>query len=90
MQTETHVVQALNQAFDEERRRRALRNDKELAGHLGLNPKTVSFLRNNRMTQTTRAVATVLVENMLGCTDKPTDAPTAHNERTDHTLAPST
>lgn len=50
----------LNQAFDRKRAAHSLPNDAELARHLGISAKTLSFLRNGRFTKNTAAIVAVL------------------------------
>jgi hypothetical protein len=50
----------LNEAFDRKRHAHSLPNDAELARHLGISAKTLSFLRNGRFTKTDAAIVAVL------------------------------
>ena len=50
----------LNEALDRKRHAHALPNDAELARHLGISTKTLSFLRNGRFTRTNAAIMAVM------------------------------
>ena len=54
------ALQALKKALDRKREEHGFPNDLELARHLGVSPKTVSFWRNGRWTIGDRALISVL------------------------------
>jgi hypothetical protein len=54
------ALQALKAALDRKREEHGFPNDLELARHLGVSPKTVSFWRNGRWTVGDRALISVL------------------------------
>lgn len=53
-------IQQLNAALDRKRAEHAFVNDIELAQHLGVSDKLVSFWRNGRLTRTQAAIVAVL------------------------------
>jgi transposase-like protein len=57
------ALKALNIALDRRRRLSDLANDTELAQHLGVSPKTLSFWRNGRWTKGDTALVTVLTNH---------------------------
>lgn len=57
------AVGMLNQALDRKRAAHAFPNDAELARHLGISPKTLSFLRNGRFTKNAAAIVAVLTDD---------------------------
>lgn len=54
------AIQTLNQALDRKRAEHGFTNDIVLAQHLGISDKTISLMRNGRLTKTQRALVAVL------------------------------
>lgn len=52
----------LNACLTRERERAGLRTDLELATHLKINPKTISFWRNGKLSRVDAVLARVLAE----------------------------
>ena len=60
-ETKPELLKRLNDALNSQRAIHGYTNDHELAHHLGVSPKTVSFWRNGRWPQTTSALVTALL-----------------------------
>jgi DNA-binding transcriptional regulator YiaG len=55
------LLERLNAACDRTRERLGLSSDQDMARHLGVSPKTVSFWRNGRWTDADRALISILI-----------------------------
>ena len=62
------AIQAINQALDRKRSEHQFANDIELAQHLLISDRLLSFWRNGRLTRTQAALAAVLTgdQSILG------------------------
>jgi transcriptional regulator with XRE-family HTH domain len=60
MNVTPEAVQALREALDRKRAAHGFPNDNELARHLGVSPKTLSFWRNGRWSRADIALIGVL------------------------------
>lgn len=56
------ILQVLNESLDRTRYQNELPNDRELAKHLGVSEKTISFWRNGRLTRGDAALVIVLIK----------------------------
>ncbi len=54
------AIRQMNEAFDRKRADHSLPSDRELAKHLGISNKSVSFIRSGKLTQMQAAVIAVL------------------------------
>lgn len=54
------AIQQVNEAFDHKRAAHNMPSDRELAKHLGISSKSISFLRSGRLTQMQAAIIAVL------------------------------
>lgn len=62
MEITPDILQVLNESLDRTRYQNELPNDRELAKHLGVSEKTVSFWRNGRLTRGDAALVVVLIK----------------------------
>lgn len=54
------AIRQVNEAFDRKRAAHNMPSDRELAEHLGISSKSISFLRSGRLTQMQAAIIAVL------------------------------
>jgi transposase-like protein len=57
---DSEITQVIRSALDRERHEHALPNDNELARHLGISPKTLSFWRNGRLGRSSVVIVKLL------------------------------
>lgn len=60
VEADERILSQVNHAFDTARARLGLRTDRDLAQHLGVSQKTLSFWRNGRWTDNDRALFGVI------------------------------
>lgn len=54
------AIRQMNEAFDRKRDAHGIPNDRDLAKHLGISHKSISFIRSGRLTQMQAAIIAVL------------------------------
>lgn len=84
-----HVQAAINSAFDLERQRHGLPSDNELARHIGISPKTLSFARNGHVSPVASALLNLVVSNLPAAAPSADAAPAADASHPEAAGAPA-